>query len=153
MHALATIAHKQLGDERAAEASLERALDLAEPEGIVLPFILRDVRETLENVPAHRTAHPALRQTILDALAGSEPSPTSEAAPLLEELSTAEVRVARYLPTNLRMSEIASELLISKNTVRAHVRHIYSKLDAHSRAEAVERARELGLLAPPARLR
>jgi LuxR family transcriptional regulator, maltose regulon positive regulatory protein len=50
------------------------------------------------------------------------------------------------------MSEIASELFVSKNTVRAHVRQIYAKLGAHSRGEAVERARQLGLLAPSSRL-
>jgi LuxR family maltose regulon positive regulatory protein len=152
-HLLDAIAREQLGDQRAGEASLERALDLAEPEGTILPFILHDVREILEAVPAHRTAHATLRRTILDALAGTEPAPSGEVPPLLEELSPAELRVARYLPSNLRISEIASELFVSKNTVRAHVRHIYSKLDAHNRAEAVERARQLGLLAPPSRLR
>ena len=48
--------------------------------------------------------------------------------------------------------QIASELIVSANTVRTHMRHIYAKLDAHSRSEAVARARELGLVAPgPAR--
>ena len=58
----------------------------------------------------------------------------------------------RYLPSNLKAPEIAAELLVSPNTVRTHLRHIYSKLDAHSRREAVERTRELGLLAPASRL-
>ena len=74
-------------------------------------------------------------------------------APLREELSEAELRVVRYLPSNLRTPEIAAELFVSPNTVRTHLRHIYAKLDAHSRAEAVGRARELGLLAPASRLR
>ena len=54
----------------------------------------------------------------------------------------------RYLPSNLKASEIAAELSVSTNTIRTHLRHIYAKLDAHGRAEAVARARELGLLAP-----
>ena len=54
----------------------------------------------------------------------------------------------RYLPSNLKAPEIASELFVSPNTVRTHLRHIYSKLEVHSRNEAVERVRELGLLAP-----
>jgi LuxR family maltose regulon positive regulatory protein len=72
---------------------------------------------------------------------------------LREELSEAELRVMRYLPSNLKATEIASELFVSANTVRTHLRHIYAKLDAHSRGEAVERGRELGLLAPGARTR
>ena len=42
---------------------------------------------------------------------------------------------------------------MSNNTVRTHVTHIYRKLGAHSRSEAVARARELGLLAPSSRRR
>lgn len=55
----------------------------------------------------------------------------------------------RYLPA----PEIASELFVSVNTIRTHTRHIYAKLDAHSRLEAVARARALGLLAGSARAR
>ena len=53
------------------------------------------------------------------------------------------------MPSNLKAPEIASELFVSTNTIRTHLRHIYAKLGAHGRAEAVARARELGLLAPP----
>ena len=81
-------------------------------------------------------------------LAGRSPQRAGETAPLREELSEAELRVVRYLPSNLKAPEIAAELFVSPNTVRTHLRHIYAKLDAHSRAEAVARARELGLLAP-----
>ncbi|HEX6455982.1 MAG TPA: LuxR C-terminal-related transcriptional regulator [Solirubrobacterales bacterium] len=65
-----------------------------------------------------------------------------------EDLSPAELRVVRFLPTNLSAPEIAAELFVSANTVRTHMRHIYFKLGVHSRREAVDRARELGLLAP-----
>jgi LuxR family maltose regulon positive regulatory protein len=69
---------------------------------------------------------------------------------LHEPLSNSEIRVLRYLPTNLPAPEIARELSISVNTVRTHMRHLYVKLDVHSRADAVKRARTLGLLAPAA---
>jgi LuxR family transcriptional regulator, maltose regulon positive regulatory protein len=56
--------------------------------------------------------------------------------------------VLRYLPTNLPAPEIASELVVSVNTIRTHTRHLYNKLGVHTRTEAVQRARELSLLAP-----
>ena len=149
---LDAVAREQLGDQRAAEASLERALDLAEPEGVLLPFILVPVQPLLDLPAGRRTAHPALRRAVLDVLAGAVPHAGAPAANA-DELSEAELRVVRYLPTNLRTPEIASELFVSTNTVRTHLRHIYAKLGAHGRAEAVDRARELGLLAPSHRRR
>jgi LuxR family transcriptional regulator, maltose regulon positive regulatory protein len=58
------------------------------------------------------------------------------------------VRGIRYLPTNLRAPDIAFELFVSTNTSRTHLRHISAKLGVHGRAEAVARARGLGVLAP-----
>jgi LuxR family maltose regulon positive regulatory protein len=139
-----------LGDRRAAEESLEAALDAAEPDGLVLPFMLWPSRELLERHPRHRTAHATLIATILDTLAGRAAPQRESGAPLRDELSDAELRVVRYLPSNLTANEIASELVVSTNTVRTHMRHIYAKLDAHTRSEAVARARELGLVAPGA---
>jgi LuxR family maltose regulon positive regulatory protein len=132
--------------------SLERALELAEPEGIILPFAFAPVQGLLERHPRHSTAHANLVSEILDVLAGSSTARRA-VPPLLDELSEAELRVIRYLPSNLKAPEIAAELFVSPNTVRTHLRHIYSKLDVHSRSEAVERARELGLVAPSSRLR
>ena len=151
--ALDAAARGALGDRRAAEASLERALDLAEPEGFVLPFVIAPVQELLESLPRHRTAHSTLLRTIRDVLAGCPAPRRDEPTPLLDELSEAELRVLRYLPSNLKAPEIAAELFVSTNTIRTHVRHIYAKLGAHGRAEAVARARGLGLLAPSHRRR
>ena len=145
---LNAVARDRLGDVRAAEESLEAALDLAEPEGLILPFLLWPSRELLERHPRHRTAHATFISTILDAVAGRAAPGRGAADPLRDELSEAELRVVRYLPSNLTASEIASELVVSTNTVRTHMRHIYAKLDAHTRSEAVARARELGLVAP-----
>ena len=145
---LDALARDRLGDRGGVEASIERALELAEPEGVILSFALFPVRELLERHPRHRTAHATLLTEILDVLAGALAEPSAAVEPLREELSEAELRVVRYLPSNLKAPEIASELYVSSNTVRTHLRHIYAKLDAHNRTEAVARARELGLLAP-----
>ena len=74
------------------------------------------------------------------------PSTNPERLAQPEELSPSELRVLRYLPTNLTRPEIARELYVSINTVNTHIRNIYSKLGARDRSSAVQRARELRLL-------
>jgi LuxR family maltose regulon positive regulatory protein len=150
VHALLldAVARERLGDPGAAETSIERALELAERDGMILQFTLVPVRELLERHPRDRTAHGALLSTIVDLLRGRSLRPERAAALPSGELSEAELRVVRYLPSNLKASEIAAELFVSANTVRTHLRHIYAKLGAHSRSDAVARARQLRLLAP-----
>ena len=144
---LRAVACHELGDRREAESSLERALDRAEPEGLVLPFILVPAPDLLERHPRHRTSHAILLKTILALLAGVS-APSRDGRPALpEELSEAELRIVRYLSSNLKAPEIAAELCVSANTVRTHIRHVYAKLDAHDRNDAVVRAHKLGLLA------
>jgi LuxR family maltose regulon positive regulatory protein len=62
------------------------------------------------------------------------------------ELSERELEVLRLLPSQLSQREIAAQLYVSFNTVRTHTRVIFRKLGVNSRAEAVTRARELGLI-------
>ncbi|HEY6275947.1 MAG TPA: LuxR C-terminal-related transcriptional regulator [Streptosporangiaceae bacterium] len=146
-HLLAGLAHRQLGDQRAASQAAERALALAEPDRLVLPFAMTRSRELLEALPRHETAHAALLTDILDIMRGSSPPARDRSSsPPAEELSPGELRVLRYLPTNLSRPEIASELSVSVNTVNTHVRNIYAKLQARDRSSAVQRARELRLL-------
>jgi len=145
---LEAIARDALGDPGAAGRALERALDLAEPDGVLLWFSLHPVPGLLQRHARLRTAHPALIADILSLLAGQAPAPSAGPPPPLEPLSDSEIRVLRYLPTNLSAPQIASELHVSHNTVRTHMRHLYAKLGTHRRFEAVERGRALGLLAP-----
>jgi LuxR family maltose regulon positive regulatory protein len=150
---LEAIARDALGDPGAAERALERALDIAEPDGAILPFLLHPVPDLLERHPRHRTAHPSLISEILSLLAGASRSASSPEEPLSprEPLSESETRVLRYLPTNLSAREIADELSLSWYTVKTHMRHLYAKLGTHTRHETVDRARALGLLAPSPR--
>jgi LuxR family maltose regulon positive regulatory protein len=145
---LAGLAHRELGDQRAANQAAERALTLAEPDRLVLPFAMTSSRELLEALPRHETAHAALLADILDTMHGSPPAPDSHSAPpRAEELSPGELKVLRYLPTNLSRQQIAGELSVSANTVSTHIRSIYAKLQVRDRSSAVLRARELRLLA------
>jgi LuxR family maltose regulon positive regulatory protein len=77
-------------------------------------------------------------RTAAETLADSVAAPGS--------LTTAELRVLQLLPTHLSFREIADGLHVSANTIKTHAHAIYRKLAACSRSEAVERAREAGLL-------
>jgi LuxR family transcriptional regulator, maltose regulon positive regulatory protein len=147
-HLLAGLAHRELGDLRAANQATERALALAESDRLVLPFAMTGSADLLEALPRHQTAHAALLADILDVLHGASPAASQQSSSLpTEELSPGELRVLRYLPTNLSRPEIAGELSVSLNTVSTHLRSIYAKLQVRDRSSAVRRARELRLLA------
>jgi LuxR family maltose regulon positive regulatory protein len=153
-HLLAGLAHRELGDQRAANQAAERALALAEADRLILPFAMTGSAGLLEALPRHETAHAALLADILDVLHGASPAPSGQSRlPPAEELSPGELRVLRYLPTNLSRPEIAGELSVSPNTVNAHIRSIYAKLGVRDRSSAVRRARELRLLAAVGRTR
>jgi LuxR family maltose regulon positive regulatory protein len=144
---LDAFACRDLGDERASQEAAEKALDLAEPDRIVLPFAMTGAWQLLETLPRHGTSHAALVSDILDAIRVPGRGGLSQPAVMpVEELSRSELRVLRYLPTNLTRREIAGELSVSLNTVDTHIRRIYAKLGAADRAAAVERGRELRLL-------
>jgi LuxR family maltose regulon positive regulatory protein len=144
------LARLRLEQAEAAQESAERALARAEPDGRVwIVLTIPGVRELLEAHPRHRTAHAAHLRELLDHLAGSEPA--ARPADLQEPLSERELAVLRFLPTNLSASQIGGELYLSVHTVKTHMRKLYAKLDVHTRAEAVQCARSLGLLAPARR--
>jgi LuxR family maltose regulon positive regulatory protein len=146
---LEAVARDALRDPGAASRALERALDAAEPDGVLLPFLLHPAPELLERHSRLRTTHASLISEVLNLLPGhTPPARPKNAEPLQEPLSESELRVLRYLPTNLRLPEIAAELFVSHNTVRTHLRNVDLKLTAHTRADAVTRARDLGLLSP-----
>jgi len=158
---LEAIAREALGDPVAAGRALEQALDLVEPDGAVFAFVLHPAPELLRRHARRGTSHAALIGEILSLLSGGGPGGIGGAQPRMSRaglggivppgvrgpLSESEARVLRFLPTNLSAPEISGQLYVSVNTVRTHMRHVYEKLGAHSRAEAVDRARAIGLLA------
>jgi len=76
------------------------------------------------------------QSSTLPARAGRQPE-------LREDLTESELRVLRFLPSNLSAPEIGREFYLSLSTVKTHMRHIYAKLGVHRRTQAVDRAREL----------
>jgi LuxR family maltose regulon positive regulatory protein len=141
------------GDVAQAMVSLERALSLAEPGGFVRVFV--DGGEPMARL-LRQAASRGIALKYVGELLGSfdaseygrvgETPPHPLAQPLIEPLTERELDVLRFLPTHLSSTQIAEELFISVHTARFHIKNIYSKLNVHSRADAVRRAQELGLL-------
>src|SRR5580693_3055998 len=108
-HLLDALACRDLGDERASQEAAEQALNLAEPDRLILPFAMTGAWQLLETMPRHGTSHAALITDILDATRSPERGGLNHSAMMpVEELSRSELRVLRYLPTNLTRREIAS---------------------------------------------
>jgi LuxR family maltose regulon positive regulatory protein len=132
--------------------ALARALALAQPEGYVRTFVDRGapMGELLRRTSARGVASYAgqLLAALEERVPANPPTarPPSAVLPLVEPLSKRELDVLRLLNTDMSSTEIAQALYISRNTARTHIAHIYEKLDVHSRADAVGRAEELGLL-------
>ncbi|HWI74669.1 MAG TPA: LuxR C-terminal-related transcriptional regulator, partial [Baekduia sp.] len=152
--ATAACAADAAGDRPDALRAVERALDLAEHDGLRLA--LADACPALEPLLRHvlrfGTTHRALVGDVLElAATGTARVPATPVVPLREPLSERELAVLRFLPTMLTSQEIAAELFVTLNTVKSHLRNVYRKLGVGGRREAVERGRELGLLAPTSR--
>ena len=141
------MALRATGDEVGALAAIASALAQAEPEGIRRPFLsagagVRELlAEHLRKAVSHRWFASELVRR-LDGVHGTRILP----AELLEPLSARETEVLRFLPTMMSNADIASELFVSVNTVKTHVKSIYRKLEVTRRQDAVRRARQLHIL-------
>lgn len=142
---LQALTRRMVDDMPAALAALERAVTLAEPEGYVRVF-------ADEGPPMASLLRAAARQGIardyvrrvLAAVSDSEHRGPAEQG-LVDPLSDRELEVLRLLATDLSGPDIARELVVSLNTVRTHVKHIYAKLGVNSRRAAVRQAEQLDL--------
>jgi LuxR family maltose regulon positive regulatory protein len=141
---VAAVARQSLGNGRDASEAVERALEIAAPERYRRPFADGGgaVRRLLQRHASLPTAYAPVVAELIDALERVSAPPPG----LLEPLSERERDVLRLLPTLLPNTEIASELFVSVNTVKTHVKSIYRKLEVSSRREAVARARGLRLI-------
>ena len=146
---LEVIADDMSGDPDASASALVRGLGPDEPDRITFPALIRGALGLLERRAGHGATEGTLFSEIASLLGeANRPAPPSDEPPWPgEPLTKSETRVLRYLPTHLGAPEIAAELYLSANTVKTHLRHLYQKLGAHSRQEAVQHARAGGLLA------
>ena len=144
---LDALASDALAEHDAAARSLERSLDIAEPAGLRRLIVSQGslARPLLHRQVRRGTAHPAI---VHEALAAIENGGPDRARPAVaaEALSDREQAILRFLPTMMSNQEIAGELFVSVNTVKTHLKAIYRKLDATGRRDAVQRARERGLI-------
>jgi LuxR family maltose regulon positive regulatory protein len=153
IHVLQALALEARGDTTLALTALEQAFSLAEPQGYVRVFV--DEGAPMAKLLRQAKARGIAPEYVNDLLAAFDTaaygrmatSPVqSETPALVEPLSERESEILWFLSTHLSSTEIADELLISPNTVRFHIKNIYAKLGVHRRSDAIDRARELGLL-------
>ena len=127
---------------------LEEAVTLAAPGGWIRPFLeagqpIADLLVQLQEQGLAGELAMYLDQILSIFPAVADPG---RQGGLIEPPTERELQVLRLLATELNANEIAEQLVVSVATVRAHTRSVYSKLDVHSRYEAVQQAQKLGLI-------
>ena len=138
------------GDQAQGRRSLASALRLAEHEQLRMPFVRADgwLRQALRRDPELARKYQRL---LTPALPGDQP-PTRRHLPdqpgvlVVQPLTGREREVLRHFSGMLNTAEVASEMHISTNTVKTHLKSIYRKLAANHLGEAVRRARQLELI-------
>lgn len=146
---LQALTHQAHGDAAGALAPLERALELAEPEGYVRVFVGEGAPmvSLLRSAARRRPGSDHLRRLLHAADRPGPRRPERQSrGPFVEPLSGRERDVLRLLGSDLGGPAIARELTVSLNTLRTHTKSIYAKLGVTSRRAAVRRATELDLL-------
>jgi LuxR family transcriptional regulator, maltose regulon positive regulatory protein len=140
------------GNHARGHRSLAFALSLAEREQFRLPFVLERgwMRQALERDPELARSHqrllaPTLRRDQLP-VPRNAPAPDQPAIVAVEPLTEREREVLRHVSDMLNTAEVASEMYISINTVKTHLKSIFRKLAATHRGEAVRRAQQLELI-------
>ena len=145
--AVQAIVYHSQGQSEQAFATLEQALELAEPEGYVRVFVdegtpmARLLRRMLTRSSASEYVY-----KLLDALGEAANVDMPVATNMIDPLSQRELEVLRLIVEGATNKEIADELVLTVNTVKRHISNIFGKLHVSNRAQAIAQARELNLL-------
>ena len=131
------------GSPNYARERLGEAMDVAERHGLIEVFV-RGGPTVVRLVAELTDVQPAFREAVL-ARAREAIAPTP-GADLADPLTDRELEILSYLPSRFTNTELAGQCYVSVNTIKTHMAHIYRKLEAANRNEAIIRARELGLL-------
>jgi len=143
------LAADRLRDDHRAREAITRAVHIAAPQRICLPFLTFDrsrVPQLLERLVDSESTHAGFVNDLL-RLSAPTGQPHIEPVPLREPLTARELAVLELLPTMQSNNEIADEMFVSVNTVKAHLKGLYRKLDVQNRRSAVHRGRTLQLIA------
>lgn len=146
---LTALVADELRQTRHSVDAFSRAVALAEPQEMRGPFVGVGLAQLAAFLERYQWLTPHSSHFIVELMSGAAAEPVrSESSGVQdgEELTERELDVLRYLPTMLRNQDIAVQMYVSVNTVKAHLRSLYRKLGVTQRREAVDRARELGLL-------
>jgi len=127
------------GREEDAHARLREAVELGEPEGYRRVYL--DLGTAMVRLLESLRDGGAWRKRLLDAKHGRGAAGSAETG-----ISMRELEVLQSLAAGKSNQEIADGLFVSLNTVKTHLKNIFAKLGVASRAQAVARARELGML-------
>lgn len=132
------------GEMDKAVVCFRRALLLADPAGIKRTFL--DICDPTLAQLLHRAAgHQATAAYARQLLPLIAPTIALD-TPTQHPLSSRELELVSYLAQGLTNRQIAEQMVVSLNTVKAHTRRLYQKLAVNSRTQAVARAREWQLL-------
>jgi DNA-binding CsgD family transcriptional regulator len=134
-------------DEATAEALADDAAAVAAADEATAEALADDAAAVAaaDEATAEALADDAAAVTAADE-AGAEAVAQAAATVSAASISLAEARVLRYLPTPLTFALIANKLGISRSAAKDRAGRLYQKLGVHSRADAVTRARALGLI-------
>jgi LuxR family transcriptional regulator, maltose regulon positive regulatory protein len=159
---LLALAHQESGKHEQGHVFLEELLRMAQPEGIVRPFVdegerMRTLLQGItrrnprlySDLPMRRFIDMVVRafeNPPSQGMGRQEQGPNRKRDPLVESLSKREIQVIKMISEGMTYEQVAGELVVALSTVQWHIKNIYRKLQVHSGLEAIAIVRELGLL-------
>ena len=150
LHLLQALAWHAMNLLPKARQSLMNALETAIPGGYIRLFVDEGepVEKMLRKLAGDMRESPNLAEYVDRLLSAFEPVARNLKQPdeLVDPLTDREMEVLRYIAEGWSNPEIANRLFLSPNTLKAHAQNIFMKLNVHNRLQAVNRARELGLI-------